>query len=503
MKVWMNRVARLAAAVAVLALLGPAVPTAQGGEAATRGPAHARSGFECPQPDQVSIKAAWFAATCLNDLTTNGNSRTDTGSTTGWGTRSSGALHSKYANAPEGPVPGLQVDGYFKDSCSNFQQEPTTFIPACSNGLRHQGQFVIRVPNNWNGTLLVAGTPGIRDQFASDFVFSNFAMTRGWAYAAGDKGNMSTDFYHEGADERGGEASQNAPWVPGRAIRQWHWQFRRLTVRAKEFLEQTYGQAPRRTYATGISNGGYQVRWALERNPELYDGGVDWEGTLFRSEGPNLFTYLPTYLANYHQWKEGSEEAHQRMLEAGLEPGSEPLWDYHWTIYWGLTQKIYRAAFDPEYTADPPDQPPVMVVPPQDPDASYDYAARPQQVKDRIQWISNTGDIGKPLITLHGNYDSLLPISLDSDVYADMVRQQGHGDMFRYYRVEGANHVDPQSDDKAGMRALLPCVHKALLRMVAWVERGKEPPPSRTIQYPDKGTSQSLANRCSLAAPAA
>src|SRR3712207_7217118 len=51
---------------------------------------------------------------------------------------------------------------------------------------------------------------------------------------------------------------------------------------------------PRRTYLAGISNGGYLVRWQLENRPELYDGGVDWEGPLFTPDGPNLFTYLPT-----------------------------------------------------------------------------------------------------------------------------------------------------------------------------------------------------------------
>jgi hypothetical protein len=455
----------------------------------------------CPDPGEVIVpRAKWFEATCLDDLTTNGNSRTDTGSTTGWGTQSSGALHSKYSNPPAKAVPGLQVDGYLDYSCSDFQTEPTTFMPACDNGFRQQGQFVIRVPTDWNGTLLVTGTPGIRDQFSSDFVFSDFAMKKGWAYVAGDKGNMSTDFYHEGADERDGDANPAAPHVPAEAIRKWHRNFRAVTILAKRFLAETYGRKPIHTYATGISNGGYQVRWALEHHPRLYDGGVDWEGTLFRAQGPNLFTYLPTLLKYYPEWKSGSEEAHEKMIEAGLKPGSEPIWDNHWTIYWGLTQKIYRAAIDPEYADDPPDQPPILVVPPTDRDADYDYHSRPDFVRKRMASISNTGDIGKPLITLHGNFDSLLPISTDSDVYSRLVKKHGRARIFRYYRVIGANHVDPQSDDKEGMRALLPCVRRALNLLVRWVERGGAPPRSHTIPYPKGATSEDLANTCNLRA---
>ena len=53
-----------------------------------------------------------------------------------------------------------------------------------------------------------------------------------------------------------------------------------LTIAAKEVVAQRYGRAPERTYVTGISNGGYLTRWQLENHPDLYDGGVDWEGTL-------------------------------------------------------------------------------------------------------------------------------------------------------------------------------------------------------------------------------
>jgi hypothetical protein len=108
------------------------------------------------------------------------------------------------------------------------------------------------------------------------------------------------------------------------------------------------------------------------------------------------------------------------------------------------------------------------------------------------------GAIGKPLITLHGTYDALLPIGKDSDVYARMIHKKDRNHMFRYYRVVGANHVDPQADDKENMRALLPCVRRAIMRMVRWVEGGDSPPRSHTLPYPKNADSQKLANKCRL-----
>ena len=84
----------------------------------------------------------------------------------------------------------------------------------------------------------------------------------------------------------------------------------------------------------GVSNGGYLTRWQLENHPALYDGGVDWEGTLFRAKGPNLFTYLPVALRNYPSYAAtGDAAAHKAMIRAGFARGSEFLWPYHYAYY--------------------------------------------------------------------------------------------------------------------------------------------------------------------------
>jgi fermentation-respiration switch protein FrsA (DUF1100 family) len=63
-------------------------------------------------------------------------------------------------------------------------------------------------------------------------------------------------------------------------------------------------------------------------------------------------------------------------------------------------------------------------------------------VKAAVDRILLTGRIGKPLITLHGTLDTLLPISQSGDVYAAMVRAANRGNLHRYYRIDGGNHVD-------------------------------------------------------------
>jgi hypothetical protein len=77
---------------------------------------------------------------------------------------------------------------------------------------------------------------------------------------------------------------------------------------------------------------------------------------------------------------------------------------------------------------------------------------------------------------------------------------------YRYYVVQGGNHVDPQYDDHAGidsygdtvLRPMLPCVRAAIDALAAWVERGQAPPASHTIARPQGASPSALANSCSL-----
>ena len=98
---------------------------------------------------------------------------------------------------------------------------------------------MVRLPDRWNGKLVITGASGNRPQYGNDFIMSDWLVARGYAFASTDKGNTGEEFYESGEN-------------PGDSI-----------------AERYYAQAPRFTYITGISNGCYLVRYALENTPEL------------------------------------------------------------------------------------------------------------------------------------------------------------------------------------------------------------------------------------------
>ncbi|MFI6088282.1 3-hydroxybutyrate oligomer hydrolase family protein [Streptomyces sp. NPDC051218] len=410
---------------------------------------------------------------CLGELTTAGT--VDSGHTdpADWAGLTPAGL-----TAPRG-VPGIQIDGYFPDSSTTNT----------NHGWKHDAQFVIRLPDRWNGGLVVAGTPGVREQYANDRAIGDWVLSQGYAFASTDKGNTGAAFYRDGAE-------------PGDAIAEWNERLTQLTRAARTVVAQRYHRPAARTLATGMSNGGYLVRWQLENHPELYDGGVDWEGTLWRTKGPNLLDFLPPALRAYPTYAaggEGADKAHQEMVAAGFPAGSEFLWPYHHQIYWDLTQRIYREELDPGYDGATEAGTPFCAPGTTACDADYAYATRPREVRDAVRKIALTGRIGKPLITVHGTLDVQLPISKDSDVYARMVHGAGRSGLFRYYRVEDGTHVDSLVDafpDK--LRPLVPCHRSAVTAMEAWLGRGKQPPPSRTLPRPEAADPAALLTRCPL-----
>ncbi|MFJ8210268.1 3-hydroxybutyrate oligomer hydrolase family protein [Streptomyces sp. NPDC096033] len=449
------RGAAAAAAVFVTVAAVPAAAERSGGPAPADG--------HCAGMSRLRVPGAELGVpSCLDELTTAGTVASGHTDRADWAGLTPAGL-----SVPSG-VPGIQIDGYFPDSSTGNT----------NHGWNHDSQFVIRLPDRWNGGLVVTGSPGVREQYANDRAISDWVLARGYAFAATDKGNTGIAFHRDGR-------------APGDAIAEWNARVTQLTRAARAVVAQRYLRPPSRTLATGMSNGGYLVRWQLENHPELYDGGVDWEGTLWREQGPNLLTFLPPALAAYPRYAAGgagAEQARREMAAAGFPAGSEFLWPFHHQYYWDLTQRIYREELDPGY--DGPQEAGTPFCVPGTPacDADYDYGLRPRSVHDAVAKIALTGRIGKPLITVHGTLDVLLPIGQDSDVYARMVDDAGRGRLLRYYRIEGGTHVDSLFDafpDR--LRPLVPCHRSALTALEDWLGRGTPPPASRTVPRPAAG----------------
>ncbi|MER6402439.1 tannase/feruloyl esterase family alpha/beta hydrolase [Streptomyces viridosporus] len=463
---WRRRTALGALALATATALLPSSASAR--------PGPDRAAGHCANQSQLRVPgAAHQQADCLNELTTAGT--VDSGHTdpADWA-----GLTPQGLAVPEG-VPGIQVDGYFPDSSTTNT----------NHGWNHDAQFVIRLPDRWNGGLVVAGTPGNREQYANDRAIADWVLARGYAYAATDKGNTGLDFHRDGSR-------------PGDAVAEWNTRLTQLTRAARSVVAQRYHRPPARTLVTGMSNGGYLVRWQLENHPELYDGGVDWEGTLWHSEGPNLFTFLPPALRHYPAYAAGgpdADRARKELHRAGFPAGSEFLWPFHHQVYWDLTQRIYREEFDPAFDGATEAGTPYCASGTPGCDADYDYAARPAEVHKAVQRVALTGRIGKPLITIHGTLDVLLPIGEGSDVYSRMIREAGRGHLHRYYRIEDGTHTDSLVDGFPDrLRPLLPCHRSSFTALESWLTTGQRPPANHTVVRPEDATAASLLTSCRL-----
>lgn len=456
-----------------VAALATCAALALGSALATAGPAAADKpqGGHCARQSKIAVPgAARQKVSCLDDLTTAGTVASGHTNPADWA-----GLHAEGTTNPTG-VPGIQVDGYF----------PDTSTDNTNNGWNHDSQFVLRLPDHWNGGLVVSGSPGNRAQYANDFILSDWVLAQGYAFASTDKGNVGLEFYDDGS-------------APGGSVAEWNARVTELAIASKKVVKRVYAKAPRRTYMAGISNGGYLVRWQLENRPDLYDGGLDWEGTLFRADGPNLLTYLPTALREYPRYAESGgtdQAAHDAMVDAGFVEGSEFLWPFHHQVYWDLTQRIYREEFDPGYDGDLKAGIPYCTSGTPACDADYDYASRPASVKAAVRKVELTGRIGKPLVTVQGSLDTLLPPRTDADVYDRLVAAAGRDALHRYYTFEGGTHTDGlYAAFPDQLRPLLPCARSGFTTLTAWVERGVRPPADRTYPRPGSGD---LVNTCGI-----
>ncbi|HTR58289.1 MAG TPA: 3-hydroxybutyrate oligomer hydrolase family protein [Casimicrobiaceae bacterium] len=444
-------------------------------------------------------------ATCYEkgDLTTNGDS-TDVNPTTPLDNSIAGLPVGAYrprtdravlVNPPNDvtaittAVPGVQISGWFASD------------PA------HEARFLLRLPNHWNGKLVVAGTPSQRSEFSSDYAWSDYVVQKGYAYASQNKGMYG--FYQTHpltpadpvTDPLGCRYSPtllSTFWLhfydddPGKPFTQWAQYMIDAAKLARIGAEALYGDGPNFTYAVGTSNGGYQVRRAVELAPQLFDGGVDWEGTYVDSEAPNILTDLPPAVLNYPDYAasgfSASSTAAKNIQLAGYPPdivgATTTLWRLHYENYWELTMCQWQKRLDPTYNTYGTDGTGLW---------TYNYIARlsVSDVGAQLDAFATTGLIQSPLITVAGTMDSLLPIDHHARAYAravadSLASQPGYPHRpqpaYRLYEVQNGNHIESYKNTfPNSLEYILPHAQKSFDLLVANVEHRATLPASQCI----------------------
>ncbi|CAM3947418.1 tannase/feruloyl esterase family alpha/beta hydrolase [Alicyclobacillus pomorum] len=329
---------------------------------------------------------------------------------------------------------------------------------------------VLRLPDKsfWNGKLMIGATPAVRNEFSLDLLLSDIVLQKGYAYAACDKGTPQLVLRN-----------------PTRQMTEWPENYRKLTEVAGNCVEQVYGTSAEKVYISGVSNGGYITRVMLERFPELYDGGVEWEGVLWHPESRHLLTCLPVYVEQfpvYANWRgdrtdRERNQALEHLVEAGLHPDSHPYWAQYFMMYWIVSLWLYGRNLDPDWTPFTAEWDNAWL---QDPTPLlYPWRERQGVLKARIEAIANTGRLTKPLLSVAGNWDCLVPFRHNAQAYASLVAEHGAGAFHRLYEIHRGNHVDGMLRTNRGdQQPVHPYYEAALNYLEHWVEHGVQPPDS-------------------------
>jgi hypothetical protein len=377
-------------------------------------------------------------------------------------------------------VPGLQIN-------ARIASDP-----------KGQARFLLRLPNNWNGRLVVSGTASQRSEFTNDFAWSDYVLQKGYAYASQNKGMLnaqlttatdplgcrlfpgSTTFVHYYAND------------PGLEFPRWTDFMVAATVLARTGTRAAYGSYPTFTYAVGGSNGGYQVRRALEVAPNLYDGGVDWEGTEADASNPGVLTDLPPAVLNYPDYLASNNDpnstAAKNILLAGYPPdvgtagataAAPSMWGRYYLSYWEVTACQWQKRLDPTYDTYGSGL------------STYNYNQRKSfsNVGQNVNAFATTGRITAPLITIAGTLDALLPIDHHARSYARKVRAAAENSNvlrsetpeYRLYEVQNGNHIENYKTFYPQIEYILPHAQKSFDLMVSYVESGAALPPDQCI----------------------
>jgi 3HB-oligomer hydrolase 3HBOH/tannase/feruloyl esterase len=356
-----------------------------------------------------------------------------------------------------------------------------------------QARFLLRLPHNWNGRLVVAGASGTRSEFNGDFAWSDYVVQKGYAYASQNKGVLNLQF-STAADPLACRLNPSSSLYvrfydneAGQPFTRWAQYMVTAAQIARDGVKSAYGKAPKYTYAVGTSNGGYQVRRALEEAPKLFDGGVDWEGTFVDEPAPNLLTDLPPAILNFPDYVasgyDSNSTAAKNIRAAGYPPDivSAPnsLWQNYSNSFWEVTQCQWQKRLDPTYDTYVSGT------------GTYNYVQRlsVSNVGEEMAAFAVTGSPKAPLVTVAGTMDALLPIDHHARAYARKVNAVSDGSEqegkkqapYRLWEVQNGNHIETYQDTFPQLELIMPHAQRAFDLLVQHVEQRVALPPDQCI----------------------
>lgn len=307
----------------------------------------------------------------------------------------------------------------------------------------NRARFLLRVPRDWNGRLVVAAASGITDETTYDLYFSDFLVSKGCAFAATDKGVRRAVI---DAD------TVVMPMTPESSVRRWSGRLETLASFSRAALKRLRGRGPERTYAVGLSNGGFLARRAAEMG--FVDGAVEISGVMWRADKGNLMRELPALLRAVAK-EPWDQDAVARAGFPRVDAKWKPLADLYKLVYWESSLGVFVSDLDPEYRGAV---------------ADYDLDSRPAALA-AIREFENTGDLRAPLISIAGRHDYLIPCAGHAEAYRDLVRAKGKGGLHRLVFEDDAAHIDTNADMFPFVTPLMPRAHAAFDELVAWVEK--------------------------------
>jgi hypothetical protein len=350
-------------------------------------------------------------------------------------------------------------------------------------------RFLLRIPERWNGRLVVAGTPAQRSEFACDRLFAEPLLARGFAYVSGNKGlgdgvallDAGVRLEVDGAQLPrfalpGGRGVSFWQHAPGMRIERWLEEYLALAEIGSDALRALHGSAPRATYAVGLSNGGYQVRRAIETS-DAFAGALTWNAVLWTPEH-NVLRHLPQAIAAMEAAMPGAVAAFGFPPDVAAAEGDGSLYRKNLGAYWYVTAWLHAMHLDPETSLAYGDT--------ADPERADAWSAkigtwrfeRDPRIAERVAAFSNTGRIRCKTIELASEYDHLIAPLMHLAPYAALVAGAGAASSYRLRLLAAAQHVDAWADDPAypQMRPAHARVMVAFDELVRWVE-GVTPQP--------------------------